>query len=144
MSLDDRRGRVEPPAILAEVDPREWSALLRRGKLSGSVHAEQIAHVLRDVELTCDALKAVHAELSSMGLDIDDAIDHESDATPTTGLIRGRSADADEVVLLRRRSLRLRRQGARGESGSDDPVRLYLQGGYAHRRGRTTSGAARR
>ena len=127
MSLDDRRDRAQPPAILAEVDPREWSALLRRGRLSGSVHAEQIAHVLRDVELTGDALEAVHAELSSLGLDIDDAVDHEVDATPTSGLSRGRTDDADEAVLLRRRTRRLRRQGARGDSGSDDPVRLYLQ-----------------
>ena len=47
------RGAVD---TLDGVDPAEWDALLDRGRQQGSLHAEQVTHVLRDVELTGDVL----------------------------------------------------------------------------------------
>ena len=120
-----RTGAV--PSALIGVEPREWTALLRRGRASGSVHAEQIAHVLRDVELTGDALKAVHVELAKYGLDIDESVDPDGEPTPAGGIVKTGTVDADEAVLARRRTRRQRRPRTQAENGSADAVRLYLQ-----------------
>ena len=45
---------VPPP--MDGVDRSEWDALVARGRADGQLHADQIAHVLRDVELTGDVL----------------------------------------------------------------------------------------
>ena len=118
---------LRPPAALVGVEPREWAALIRRGRASGVVHAEQIAHVLRDVELTGDALKVVHAELDGLGLAIDESVDSEGDPSPPSGIRRDGEAEADEAVLARRRTRRNRQPRTRPDSGSADGVRLYLQ-----------------
>ena len=55
-------GPAEPAAdaVLASsapphgVDAGEWEELVERGRESGGVHAEDVTHVFRDVELTGD------------------------------------------------------------------------------------------
>ena len=46
---------------MAGVDAAEWESLLERGRQQGSVHAEEVTHVLRHVELTGDVLDSVAA-----------------------------------------------------------------------------------
>ena len=41
------------------VDAAEWQSLIERGRQQGSVHAEEVTHVLRHVELTGDVLDTV-------------------------------------------------------------------------------------
>ncbi len=71
-----------PP--VAGVDTVEWSALVEKGRVNGEVHADQVAHVLRHVELTGDVLVVVHAELTTVGIVIDETVD--DDPTPMSGL----------------------------------------------------------
>ena len=41
------------------VDHEEWDELIGRGRAGGAVHAEDVAHVLRHVELTSEVLVEV-------------------------------------------------------------------------------------
>jgi RNA polymerase primary sigma factor len=122
----DDRDSADVPVWAEGTIRREWDALVRRGLASGVVHAEQIAHVLRDVELTSETLEAVHQELDRLGLALDDTVDHDGEPTPATGLRRAVITD-DEAVLTRRQLRRQRRQSTRGDSGAADGVRMYLQ-----------------
>ena len=67
----------ESPAVLAlpGVVDHDWQALVARGRTQGVVHAEDVAHVVRDVELTPDVLISVSDALAKLGIEIDDAVD---------------------------------------------------------------------
>ncbi len=112
-------------AILPGVIQRDWDALIDRGRLHGVVHAEDVAHVVRDVELTPEVLTAVSEALFKLGISIDDAVEvePESDATPPAGRRRRRPIDDTAGIP------RLTR--GRKTSGSDpstaDGIRMYLQ-----------------
>ena len=124
------------PAPLVGVDRSEWDALLERGRADGVLHAEVIADVLRDVELTPDALEAVHDVLTTAGIDVDDTVDHddvddddddEESLSGATTAAHGASDDADERLLQRRRRRRGQKRPLRVEGGTSDTVRLYLR-----------------
>jgi RNA polymerase primary sigma factor len=122
-----------PGVPFAGVDTEEWVDLVERARESGSVHAEDVAHVLRHVELTGDVLNEVQVVLTSVGVTIDDEVDHVDDATPA-GLRREvvleevRSADDDDERLLsRRRKGRTRKAAPKGDGGTSDAVRMYLR-----------------
>ncbi len=119
------------PAPLAGVDRSEWDALVVRGRAAGVLHAEPIAHVLREVELTGEALQAVHEALSSVGIEVDDTVHHEDeDETPPRGAARTAATEEDEDVerlLTRRRRRRGQKRPLRVEGGTSDTVRLYLR-----------------
>jgi RNA polymerase primary sigma factor len=122
-----------PGAPFVGVDAEEWGDLVDRAREAGSVHAEDVAHVLRHVELTGDVLNEVQVALASVGVTIDDEVDHVDDATPA-GLRREvvleeiRSADDDDERLLsRRRKGRTRKAAPKGEGGTSDAVRMYLR-----------------
>jgi RNA polymerase primary sigma factor len=117
---------------MAGVDRSEWDALVARGRADGQLHAEQIAHVLRDVELTGDALHAVHGSLTGAGITVDDTVEDdalESEATPPRGASREVVLDDDDVerLLSRRRRRRGQKQKLKGDGGTSDTVRLYLR-----------------
>ena len=57
------------------VDADEWDALVERGRVSGAVHAEDVTHVFRDVELTGDVLADIQDAMTSFGIIIDEAVD---------------------------------------------------------------------
>jgi RNA polymerase primary sigma factor len=117
---------------MAGVDRSEWDALVARGRADGQLHAEQIAHVLRDVELTGDALHAVHGSLTGAGITVDDTVEDdalEPEATPPRGASREVVLDDDDVerLLSRRRRRRGQKQKLKGDGGTSDTVRLYLR-----------------
>jgi RNA polymerase primary sigma factor len=118
---------VPPP--LDGVDRSEWDALVQRGRAEGGVHAEQVAHVLRDVELTGDALLAVNDSLAGAGITVDETVDVDADETPPTGAQRAAMAEDEDVerLLTRRRRRRGQKRTAKGEGGTSDTVRLYLR-----------------
>jgi RNA polymerase primary sigma factor len=119
------------PAPLIGVDRSEWDALVARGHAAGVLHAETIAHVLREVELTGDALQAVHDVLTSAGIEVDDSVHHEDvDETPPAGAERDQDTREDDDVerlLTRRRRRRGQKRPLRVEGGTSDTVRLYLR-----------------
>jgi len=124
---------VELPTIpppLAGVDRSEWQALVERGRGAGELQADQIAHVLREVELTGDVLNVVHDTLVAAGIAIDDTVtDDESDDTPPRGAQREVVLEDEDVerLLSRRRRRRGQKRVARVDAGTSDTVRLYLR-----------------
>ena len=119
------------PAPLLGVDRSEWDALVARGRANGELHAEAIAHVLREIELTGEALQAVHETLASAGIEVDESVVHDDvDQTPTQGTARlSQTQDDDDVerLLTRRRRRRGQKRQPRVEGGTSDTVRLYLR-----------------
>jgi RNA polymerase primary sigma factor len=123
------------PAELAGVDAAEWQSLLERGRRQGSVHAEQVTHVLRHVELTGDVLDSVTHTLTEEGISLDETVDNEieeadEDESPTAAeRLAARDVDdaADEHLLSRRRRRRVKKAAPRGDGSTSDGVRMYLR-----------------
>ena len=66
------------------VDADEWNALVARGREAGDVHADEVSHVLRHVELSGDVLVQVQEAMAGQGITIDEAVEHIADDTPAT------------------------------------------------------------
>jgi RNA polymerase primary sigma factor len=111
------------------VDRSEWDELVARGRADGQLHAEQVAHVLRNVELTGDVLLAVNGSLAGAGISVDETVHDEADATPPHGASREVLVDDDDIerLLTRRRRRRGQKRTAKGDGGTSDTVRLYLR-----------------
>ncbi len=116
------------------VDVDEWDDLVGRGRQSGAVHAEDVAHVLRHIELSGDVLTEVQTAMAGHGIQIDDEVDHIADDTPSSGgrvfvekESPARVADHDEQLLSRGRGRRTRKAGPKGDNNTSDTVRLYLR-----------------
>ncbi len=123
--------RAAPP--FAGVDADEWDELVGRGRQAGSVHAEDVAHVLRHIELSSDVLAEVQARMADEGIEIHDDVDPMSDDTPSNG---GRpvalehdavAREHDEQLLSRGRGRRTRKSGPTGDNSTSDTVRMYLR-----------------
>ncbi len=113
------------------VDHDEWHDLIGRGRKRGGVHAEDVAHVLRHVELTSDVLVEVHAAMAGQGITIDVEVEHVDD-TPSTLPRRvvvesHRTDDEVEKLLERGRSRRTRKASPKGDGSTSDAVRMYLR-----------------
>src|SRR5215213_9705182 len=111
------------------VDAAEWESLLERGRQQGSVHAEQVTHVLRHVELTGDVLETVAYSLTEAGISLDETVDgddvDETDERPNPGQrMAQRDDEADEHLLSRRRRRRVRRAAPRTDGLTSDGVRM--------------------
>jgi RNA polymerase primary sigma factor len=113
------------------VDAEEWAKLTERGRATGSVHAEEVALVLRNVELTGDVLEATREALSEEGISIEEEVDGDDDDEPpvarTISFEQLADDPADERLLSRRRRSRASRLTSRGDSSTSDGVRMYLR-----------------
>ena len=138
MGAEPASGDGSAPGVpFLGVDAAEWGDLVGRGRKSGAVHAEDVAHVLRHVELTGDVLTEVQTAMAGQGIAIDDDVDHIADDTPSSAPRRlvvtdDRSAataapDHDEQLLSRGRGRRTRKAGPKGDNSTSDTVRLYLR-----------------
>ena len=138
MGADSAPGDGPAPGVpFAGVDVDEWDELISRGRRAGAVHAEDVAHVLRHVELSGDVLTEVQTAMAGQGIKIDDEVDHIADDTPSSGgrrvvvtKDRGGAApapDQDEQLLSRGRGRRTRKAGPKGDNSTNDTVRLYLR-----------------
>jgi RNA polymerase primary sigma factor len=116
---------IAPP--FGGVDQAEWDALVSRGRTDGELHAEDIAHVLREVELTGDTLTLVHDVLAGAGISVDESVDEDEDETPAHGAVQVLPEEDVERLLTRRRRRRGQKRAARGDAGTSDTVRLYLR-----------------
>ena len=138
MGADPASGESVAPGVpFPGVDATEWVDLVGRGRKSGAVHAEDVAHVLRHVELTGDVLTEVQTAMAGQGIEIDDDVDHIADDTPSGGgrhvvVTKDRTPpapapDHDEQLLSRGRGRRTRKAGPKGDNSTSDTVRLYLR-----------------
>ncbi len=132
---DDEASIVAP---VPGVDSGEWDKLVERGRTNGEVHADQVSHVLRNVELNEHVLTEVQEKMAGAGIAIDDTLDDHADADGDDDTPVGTRRDvllenitpendADEALLSRRRQRRTRKRGPRAEGGSADAVRMYLR-----------------
>jgi RNA polymerase primary sigma factor len=92
--------------------------MVERGTDAGVLHADEIATVLREVELTGDVLADVHADLTSRGIAIDDSVDEHDDDDVITPRSRAR---------LLAPTTRRRIESSPAEGVSADTVRMYLK-----------------
>jgi len=115
-----------PVCPFVEVDGGEWTALIERGRRRGVLVADDITHVLRQVELSQEALSLLQQTLTAIGISVDDSPPEPVDDTPP-GLTRAVVVDEDER-LLSRSGLRSRRKTSASEGAmTSDGVRLYLR-----------------
>ncbi len=125
LDVDDT-GRASVPVV--GIDVAEWNDLVVEGRASGEVHADQVSHVLRHVELSEQVLEEVQSAMADQGIAIDEAVEAVDD-TPT-GVRRRVTVepdDDDEKLLSRRQKRRTKKQNPRGDGGTADAVRLYLR-----------------
>ncbi len=131
-----------------------WERMVARASGSGVVSAEEVADVLREVELTGDVLVNVHTDLAARGIRIVDAVETSDDDPPVPADLGVRAAivpgpspepadgsaggrgpvggvalavEDTESLLVRRRWRRAERSVERGEASSGDTVRMYLK-----------------
>src|SRR5262245_12988821 len=130
--------RAEPPSgdlAIPGVDAAEWAELTERGRMNGSVHAEEVALVLRDVELSGEVLDRAQRALHDAGIEVDETLDQDDD-TLAAGQSVSSMAPArapsmvpagwhdeaieasDERLLSRRRRSRPARPAARGDTST--------------------------
>jgi RNA polymerase primary sigma factor len=118
---------VVPPPI-GGVDHTEWHELVSRGRAAGELHAEEITHVLRHVELDGDTLQAVTESLTAVGIIVDDSVVEVDDETPPRGSRSVVIEEEDvERLLTRRRRRRGQKRATRVDAGTSDTVRMYLR-----------------
>jgi RNA polymerase primary sigma factor len=118
---------VVPPPI-GGVDHTEWHELVSRGRAAGELHAEEITHVLRHVELDGDTLQAVTESLTAVGITVDDSVVEVDDETPPRGSRSVVIEEEDvERLLTRRRRRRGQKRATRVDAGTSDTVRMYLR-----------------
>ncbi len=95
------------------------------------MHAEEVTHVLRHVELTGDVLTKVQVAMADQGITIDEAVEAVEDDTPSGVarhvVVQESPEDPDERLLSRRRKRRTRKSMPKGEGGTSDAVRMYLR-----------------
>lgn len=106
-----------PPVPHESVDPAEWAALVSSVDADGVVDANNVAHVLRNVELTEDLLRHTESVLNDIDITISRV---EPDISgPIERVIPEKQASPVREITSRSRA-----RGPAPETG--DSVRLYL------------------
>jgi RNA polymerase primary sigma factor len=112
---------TNPP--LANIDNEEWAELVAKGRDEGVVAADDVAHVLRNVELSEDVILTVAQSIEALGVGVDDTVDEIIEAPR----VDASEVDEDESKPKRRRALRPMATDRPPEAGSSDAVRMYLK-----------------
>ena len=115
---------------ISGVDAKEWADLTERGHLHGTVHADEVALVLRHVDLSDEVLDTTRKALADEGIDLDESVDTDD----TAGRRRCRRCalpadDVDDERLLsrRRRSWTTAGRADGATTSTSDGVRMYLR-----------------
>ncbi|MFT3854994.1 MAG: RNA polymerase sigma factor RpoD [Ilumatobacteraceae bacterium] len=110
--------------------------MVARASESGVVSADEVAELLREVELTGDVLLDVHTDLAARGIRISEpgeepsaaaTDDEDTPPEPVRPVFEPITVEDTERLLVRRRWRRAERQAASGESSTGDTVRMYLK-----------------
>ena len=114
---------------ISGVDAKEWADLTERGHLHGTVHADEVALVLRHVDLSDEVLDTTRKALADEGIDLDESVDTDDTPPDADALARSPVDDVDDERLLsrRRRSWTTTRAAPRGDTSTSDGVRMYLR-----------------
>jgi RNA polymerase primary sigma factor len=112
---------TNPP--LANIDNEEWAELVAKGRDEGVVAADDVAHVLRNVELSEDVILTVAQSIEALGVGVDDTVDEIIEAPH----VDVSEVDEDESKPKKRRALRPMASDRPPEAGSSDAVRMYLK-----------------
>ncbi len=94
------------------------------------MHAEEVTHVLRHVELSGEVLTEVQAAMAGHGIVIETDVEQVDDTPSDIGrrvVLEKRTAEEDEQLLSRGRQRRGRKTLPKGEGGTSDAVRMYLR-----------------
>ena len=128
---------ILPP--LDEILPADWTALVNAGRARGVVHAEAVAQVLRDVELTEETITLVRTTLEREGITVDETLDDPLDDSASASVAleitiepaptspAAREAEDSDGQRRTRRPAPRPPTTDRGEGGTSDTVRMYLK-----------------
>jgi len=124
---------IVPP--IGGIENDDWAALVLKGRRDGLLHADDVTLIMRDVELSEEAITAVRVALASSGIALDETVDavdeHEDvvDVTPTTAVAPVVAVVDDAVEAPKRRRLpRVPTERNDDPSGgTSDTVRMYLK-----------------
>ena len=105
------------------IDEDEWIALITHGRDQGMVDADQVTHVLRNVELSEDVLIAVRDHLERGGIEIVDAVD----LTPATGIELPEPPGQSSPPRREPRSRSRARLDMGADVNSGNTVQMYLK-----------------
>ena len=83
------------------VDPHEFSRLIRHGKVSGQLSLDEILEVLRDAELMPSLVAEVREALEKEGISLDDQVVAQEGSEPQEGEMK--------IILPPKRNLKRRR-----------------------------------
>ncbi|MBL6636463.1 MAG: sigma-70 family RNA polymerase sigma factor [Ilumatobacteraceae bacterium] len=112
-------------SLVPGIVQQDWDALVKRGQSAGVVHAEDVAHVVRDVELTPEVLTSVSEALAKLGINIDDEVDVENEQDVTPAAVRRRRHSFDDTAGIPRLTRGRRSSGS--DPSTADGTRMYLQ-----------------
>jgi RNA polymerase primary sigma factor len=108
--------------------PADWEVLVAKGHAVGTVHADDVARVLKDVELTEDVILEVQQALLREGIAVDDSVDELADEMPIGVPEPAVVTDEPDVAPDRKRRLARVLAPDRGDGGgTSDTVRMYLK-----------------
>ena len=131
-----------------EISPVAWEGLLAAGRAKGEVDADEVVHVLKDVELTHEVIEVVQVVFAREGISVVDAVDEADGAASGNGsvatLVEADGVTADAVAEVAAAALApaptptLPRRRARtprppstdrtdSSGGTSDTVRMYLK-----------------
>ena len=110
----------DPP--LPNIDTEEWAALVAKGQNVGVVEADEIAHVLRNVELSEEVILTVAQVMEAHGVGVDDTVEEVPELAVSVV-----ETTEDDRPAKRRRGPRAFVAERPVESGSSDAVRMYLK-----------------
>jgi RNA polymerase primary sigma factor len=113
---------TDPP--LADIDTEEWAALVAKGRDAGVVEADEIAHVLRHVELSEEVITTVALVMQAHGVGVDDTVE---DVDLNLPAIPDQPAEPEPAAKRARRAPRPLDNDRGGEIGTSDAVRMYLK-----------------
>jgi RNA polymerase primary sigma factor len=113
---------TDPP--LADIDTEEWAALVAKGRDVGVIEADEIAHVLRHVELSEDVITTVALVMQAHGVGVDDTVEDVDLGLPA---IPEQPAEPEPAAKRARRAPRPLDNDRGGEIGTSDAVRMYLK-----------------
>ena len=117
---------------VTSIDQDEWDDLVA-GAVDGVIHADDVAHLIRDLEITPELLDEIRTRLEGSGITIDEHVELVDDPTPPRGTANPGVAVGSEGDARGRRAGRLLgRRGKRRPTESDAPlsgdtVRQYLR-----------------
>ena len=136
---------IEPPIGGIAID--DWAALVEKGQRNGALHAEDVTLIMRDVELSEEAITAVRVALALAGIALDEHVDEPGEVEAVLPVVI--AGDDESAAALQQAGLPVpepvvdtdvveapkRRRAARApversddpSGGTSDTVRMYLK-----------------